>query len=71
LQVKNPDRAFLSQEEVERMIATRIDNEKTEQAKDIFLFCCFTGLSYSDVFGLTRQQIQQSFNGKLWIKGKR
>ncbi|MDR1632760.1 MAG: hypothetical protein LBR97_07785 [Dysgonamonadaceae bacterium] len=56
---------------MERMIATRIDNEKTEQAKDIFLFCCFTGLSYSDVFGLTRQQIQQSFNGKLWIKGKR
>jgi integrase len=71
LQVKNPDRAFLSQGEVERMIATRIDDEKLEQAKDIFLFCCFTGLSYSDVFGLTRHQIQQSFNGKLWIKGKR
>jgi site-specific recombinase XerD len=71
LQVKNPDRGFLTQEEVERMFATHIENEKLEQAKDIFLFCCFTGLSYSDVFGLARQHIQQSFNGKLWIKGKR
>jgi site-specific recombinase XerD len=71
LQVKCPDRAFLTQEEVEKMIATHIDNEKIEQAKDIFLFCCFTGLSYSDVFSLTKQQIQQSFNSKLWIKGKR
>ncbi|GAB6394502.1 MAG: transposase [Bacteroidales bacterium] len=71
LQVKHPDRVFLSQEEVERMIATHIDNEKIEQAKDIFLFCCFTGLSYSDVSTLTRQQIQPPFDGKLWIKGKR
>jgi integrase len=71
LQVKCPDRAFLTQEEVEKMIATHIDNKKIEQAKDIFLFCCFTGLSYSDVFSLTKQQIQQSFSGKLWIKGKR
>jgi hypothetical protein len=69
--IKNPDRVFLSQEEVEIMIATLIDSEKIEQAKDIFLFCCFTGLSCFDVFGLTKQQIQQSFNGKLWIKGKR
>ncbi|MDR1652665.1 MAG: site-specific integrase [Prevotellaceae bacterium] len=71
LQVKCPDRAFLTQEEVERMITTHIENEKIEQARDIFLFCCYTGLSYSDVFGLTSRQIQQSFNGKLWIKGKR
>jgi site-specific recombinase XerD len=36
------------------------------------IFSCFVvGLSYSDVFNLTKQQIQQSFNGKLWIKGKR
>jgi hypothetical protein len=70
LQVKHPDRAFLSQEEIERI--PRISTaKKIEQAKDIFLFCCFTGLSYSDVSTLTRQQIQPSFDGKLWIKGKR
>jgi len=36
------------------MIATHFDNEKLEQARDIFPLCCFTGLSYSDVFNLTK-----------------
>jgi site-specific recombinase XerD len=71
LKLENPDREYLTQEEVERMIAVHIENEKLEDAKNIFLFCCFTGLSYSDVFNLTKQQIQQSFNGKPWIRGKR
>lgn len=71
MQYQNPDRGFLSQEEVEKLIALRFDNEKLEQARDVFIFCCFTGLSYSDVAGLTKQHIQLSFGNKMWIKGRR
>jgi site-specific recombinase XerD len=68
---QNPDRDFLTQDEVEKMIACKFENEKLEQARDLFVFCCFTGMSYSDVAGLTKQYIQPSFNGRMWIKGKR
>jgi integrase len=71
MQYQNPDRGFLSQEEVEKLIALQFDNKKLEQAKDIFIFCCFTGLSYSDVANLTKQHIQLSIGGKMWIKGRR
>jgi integrase len=71
LQVKNPDRAFLTQDEVEGLVAAHIGDEKLDEAKDVFLFCCHTGLSYSDVSDLTKQQIRPSFSGKLRIKGKR
>ena len=71
LQMQNPDRGFLTQEEVEKLMAIKLDDKKLEQSKDIFLFCCFTGLSYSDVASLTKQHIQESFGGKTWIKGRR
>ena len=42
-----------------------------EKARDIFIFCAFTGISYSDIKHLTYDNIQTSFDGKLWIKGRR
>jgi site-specific recombinase XerD len=71
MQYQNPDRGLLTQDEVEKLIACQFDSEKLEQARDVFVFCCFTGLSYSDVFYLTKDNVQLSFGGKLWIKGKR
>ena len=71
MQYQNPDREFLTQEEIEELIAFQFDNERLEQARDVFIFCCFTGLSYSDVFYLTKENIQLSFGNKLWIKGRR
>ncbi|GHT37948.1 hypothetical protein FACS189435_4060 [Bacteroidia bacterium] len=71
MQYQNPDRGFLTQEEVEKLIAFPFDDEKLERAREIFVFCCFTGLSYSDVFYLTKENIQLSFGGKTWIKGRR
>jgi len=71
LQIKSPDRAFLTEDEVEHLMTFKLNDEKLEQARDIFVFCCFTGLSYSDIFYLTKENIQLSFGDKLWIKGRR
>jgi integrase len=53
------------------MIDCPLEDEELERARDIFVFCAFTGLSYTDVKQLSVKQIQSSFNGKLWIRGKR
>ncbi|MFT4155987.1 site-specific integrase [Parafilimonas sp.] len=39
--------------------------------RDIFLFCCFTGLAYADVQKLKRSEIIQGTNDELWIITKR
>jgi hypothetical protein len=65
------DRGYLTQSELEAMIDFRFEDERQEQARDIFIFCAFTGLAYADVKHLTNGHIQPSFDGKLWIKGKR
>ncbi|MDR0537788.1 MAG: hypothetical protein LBH04_07100 [Tannerellaceae bacterium] len=45
--------------------------KREEDARNVFIFCCFTGLPYVDAFNLTYENIRQSFDGKMWIKGKR
>lgn len=42
-----------------------------ELVRDLYVFCCFTGLSFTDMKNLTKDNLQTSFDGKLWIMTKR
>lgn len=42
-----------------------------EQVRDIFIFSCYTGLSYVDICELTRSNIRMAFDDNLWIIKKR
>jgi len=37
------------------------------QVRDVFIFCCYTGLSYVDVQKLTAKQIVKGHDGEFWI----
>lgn len=39
--------------------------------RDIFVFCCYTGLAYIDVKNLTKHKVMKGIDGGLWIKIKR
>ncbi|MDR2058394.1 MAG: hypothetical protein LBP83_08985 [Dysgonamonadaceae bacterium] len=55
VQYQNTGREFLTQDEINKLIGFRFDQKELEQARDIlFIFCCFTGLSYSDMANLKR-----------------
>ncbi|MDR0506869.1 MAG: site-specific integrase [Dysgonamonadaceae bacterium] len=71
LQWQKVDRGYLTQSEIETMIDFRFEDMRMEKARDIFIFCAFTGLAHTDVKHLTNDHIQPSFDGKLWIRGKR
>jgi site-specific recombinase XerD len=71
IQIKKTDRGYLTQDEVELLMQQKFESKRLERVRDIFVFCCFTGLSYIDVKNLTSDHIRTSFDGKLWIMGKR
>jgi site-specific recombinase XerD len=71
IHIKKTDRGYLTQDEVELLMAQTLENKCLERVRDIFVFCCFTGLSYIDVKRLTADNICTSFDGNLWITGKR
>jgi len=65
------DRAFLTQQELENLMNRKFSIKRLEQIRDIFIFSCFTGLAYIDVVNLRESNIRESFDGNLWIMGKR
>ena len=40
---------------------------RAAQVRDIFLFCCFTGLAYADVKKLRRWEIVTGVDGEKWL----
>ena len=61
------DRRFLSESELRAVMNVYVPNYKTAIVKDIFVFCCFTGLSYADVKKLSHDDIYTDERGDMWI----
>ena len=68
---KAVDRGYLTQEEVETLINHKFEERHLEKVRDVFVFCCFTGLAYIDVHRLTQEDVKISFDGGKWLIGNR
>ena len=64
---KETHRNFLMEDELETLIKKNISVPRLDQVRDIFLFSCYTGLSYTDVMALTRNNISIGIDGEQWI----
>lgn len=65
--VKSVERHFLSQEEIDDIYKKKISTPRLEQVKDIFIFSCYTGLAYVDVYNLRKSNIEIGIDGNKWI----
>lgn len=61
------DRPFLIEEELNRIINKALIIPRLAQVRDIFVFCCYTGLAYADVKKLSRDEITTGIDGEKWI----
>ena len=64
-------RAFLSQSELEVLESGQLSKEMHQKTKDVFVFACYTGLSYIDVKLLSDEHIVRGIDGEYWIFTKR
>jgi site-specific recombinase XerD len=69
--VKQTDRNYLTQLEIEEIISKNFRIQRLEIVKDIFIFSCFTGLAYIDVFNLTKDNLVKGIDGDMWISTHR
>ena len=53
---------FLTSKELKQLreVSVPKDKEHLERVRDVFLFCCFTGLRYSDVCNLKRSDVKDN-----------
>jgi len=71
LKVQVIDREFLTKEEIIKIMEKEFTIPRMEHVRDVFLFSCYTGLAYVDVFKLTADDIIKGIDGNKWIKTKR
>ncbi|AKA35327.1 site-specific integrase [Flagellimonas lutaonensis] len=65
---KQKERQYLTQEELTRLVEKQFDIERLQTVRDIFLFCCYTGLAFADVEKLTNDDLVTDLNGQRMIK---
>lgn len=68
---KEVEREFLSEDEIEMLMSKDFRIHRLEQVRDVFAFCCFTGLAFVDVHKLTPSNVVRGIDGESWIYTKR
>ena len=62
---------FLTYDELQTVMNKEFTIPRLALVRDIFIFSCYTGLSYVDICELTSNDIRLAFDDNLWIIKKR
>ena len=60
-------RGFLTKEEIHLLMNGELKRKTMQLVRDLYLFCCFTGLSFADLKNLKEEHIQTFFDDSEWI----
>lgn len=58
---------YLTTEELIELENHNLSQPRLNQVRDLFVFCCYTGLPYQEMSTLTKKNIIKKFDDKLWI----
>ena len=62
---------FLTIEEVNTIRTKEFGIERLDMVRDIFIFCCYTGLAFIDVYNLKSEHITEDAHSRKWIHKQR
>lgn len=71
IKFKTVEREFLSKEELNSLAEREIHWDRLSVVRDMFVFCCYTGLAYVDIQKLNSDNIVTDIDGNLCIQAKR
>jgi site-specific recombinase XerD len=58
---------FLTDEEIAAIRNKEFSGKGLNLVRDMFVFICYTGLAYIDIYNLTKEQLSIGIDGSLWI----
>lgn len=62
---------FLTSEQLKALEVKNFEIERLQQIKDMFVFCCYTGLGFKEMISLKYSDIIKRFDGNKWLSIKR
>jgi site-specific recombinase XerD len=70
LAMKEVDRPYLTEAELKNLMEFTSDIDRLVKVRDFFVFSCYTGLAYIDLYKLRKKEIEKNTLG-YWIKTRR
>jgi site-specific recombinase XerD len=65
------ERGFLTPEELEGLELVELEIPRLKKVRDLFIFSCYTGISFGDLILLTPQNLVIGIDKKFWIITRR
>lgn len=65
------EREYLTKDELARIEAKKFNIVRLQVVQDLFVFSCYTGLAYIDVFNLTPANLIEKSKNNIWIMTNR
>ncbi|AOW20743.1 site-specific integrase [Urechidicola croceus] len=59
---------YLNQKELDKLEQHTFKQARLNQVKDMFVFCCYTGLAYQEMSNLKKEHLIKGFDGAIWIQ---
>jgi site-specific recombinase XerD len=69
--MKEVKKEFLTEGELKIIQEKDFGSVRVNQVRDVFAFCCYTGLAYADIKKLARSEIVLGIDGEKWISIRR
>lgn len=63
----NPEREILNQDEITILLNKKLHAPRLAEVRDVFIFCCYTGFAYSDVYEFKQNAVMKGLDGNLWL----
>jgi len=71
LKFKRFENGFLTAAQLKRLEEVELERSSLQNVRNIFIFCCYTGLAYVDVKSLKKSNVVIGMDGNLWLSLKR
>lgn len=62
------ERGYLTLQELKVIEEVKLLNVRLDNVRDVFVFCCYTGLAYADVSKLSKIHFEEGPDSITWIK---
>ncbi len=69
--IQEVNKEFLSEQELETLLQKEFVSDRLTNIRDVFAFCCFTGLAFIDVKGLRNEDLVTTSTGEMVIRKQR
>lgn len=64
---EDPNRQPITMDDLNSIMDKKFTTPRLSEVRDVYVFCCYTGFAYQEVYDLTRENLVLGINSKLWL----